>query len=157
VAEGETGEVVFSTLTRRGMPLIRYRTGDLSRFIPGACPCGTCLPRLARITQRIGGAVAIGGQWRLTLAELDEALFSVAGVVDFTAFVLREGGRDYLRLEAMVMEGCTVGAIAAALESMPALRAARGAGQLSIAVDMRDAPSSLPRPAKRTIGQSLVS
>lgn len=156
VAEGETGEVVFSTLTRRGMPLIRYRTGDLSRFIPGACPCGTCLPRLAYITQRIGGAVAIGGQWHLTLAELDEALFAVAGVVDFTASILHEAGRDSLRVEVMVMEGGTVGAIAAALESISALHAARGAGQLSIAVDIRDAPSTLPRPAKRTIGHSLI-
>ena len=157
VAEGETGEVVFSTLTRRGMPLIRYRTGDLSRFIPGACPCGTCLPRLARITQRIGGVVAIGDEWQVTLAELDEALFSVAGVVDFMASVHREGGRDYLRLEAMVMEGCTVGAIATAMESIPALRAARQAGQLDVVVDVQDAPSTLLRPAKRTIEQSLVS
>jgi phenylacetate-coenzyme A ligase PaaK-like adenylate-forming protein len=156
VPEGETGEVVFSTLTRRGMPLIRYRTGDLSRFIPGTCPCGTCLPRLARITQRIGSAIAIGGQWRLTLAELDEALFAVAGVVDFTTVVSREAIRDCLRVEVMVMEGGTVGAIAAALESIPALRAARGAGQLDIVVDVRDAPSTLPRPAKRTIGQSFV-
>ena len=156
VPEGETGEVVFSTLTRRGMPLIRYRTGDLSRFIPSACPCGTCLPRLAHITQRIGGAVAIGDEWQVTLAELDEALFSVAGVVDFMASLSREAGRDSLRVEALVMEGCTVGAIAAALESIPALRAARQAGQLDVAVDMQDAPSTLPRPAKRTIGQSLI-
>jgi phenylacetate-coenzyme A ligase PaaK-like adenylate-forming protein len=156
VAEGETGEVVFSTLTRRGMPLIRYRTGDLSRFIPGACPCGTCLPRLERITQRIGSAVAIGDQWQVTLADLDEALFSVAGVVDFRASISREAGRDSLRVEAMVMEECAVGAITAALESIPALRTARQAGKLSVVVDVRDAPSTLPRPAKRTIGQSLI-
>ena len=41
VYDGEYGEVVFSTLTRRGMPLIRYRMGDRSRFIVGECPCGT--------------------------------------------------------------------------------------------------------------------
>ena len=46
VSEGEAGEVVFTTLTRRGMPLIRYRTGDLSRFVPGDCPCGTVLKTL---------------------------------------------------------------------------------------------------------------
>lgn len=50
--EGETGEVVFTTLTRRAMPLIRYRTGDFSRFIPGPCPCGTGLRTLAHIGDR---------------------------------------------------------------------------------------------------------
>jgi phenylacetate-CoA ligase len=39
--EGEAGEIVFTTLTRAGMPLIRYRTGDAGRFLPGPCPCGT--------------------------------------------------------------------------------------------------------------------
>ena len=46
--EGAVGEVVLTTLTRRGMPLLRYRTGDLSRFVPGPCPCGTALRRLER-------------------------------------------------------------------------------------------------------------
>ena len=51
--EGCEGEVVFSTLTRRGMPLIRYRTGDFSRFLPEQCACGTVLKRLARIGGRV--------------------------------------------------------------------------------------------------------
>jgi phenylacetate-coenzyme A ligase PaaK-like adenylate-forming protein len=50
--EGEVGEVVFTTLTRAAMPLIRYRTGDLSRWIPGNCPCGSVLKRLDRIADR---------------------------------------------------------------------------------------------------------
>ncbi len=44
--DGEWGEVVFTTLTRRAMPLIRYRTGDTSRIIPGSCPCASLLRRL---------------------------------------------------------------------------------------------------------------
>ncbi|MCA9968585.1 MAG: phenylacetate--CoA ligase family protein [Anaerolineales bacterium] len=47
--EGTPGEVVFTTLTRHGMPLLRYRTGDRSRFLPGACACGTTLRRLQKI------------------------------------------------------------------------------------------------------------
>ena len=58
--DGEYGEVVFTTLTRRGMPLIRYRTGDVSRFIPGQCPCGTRLKTLERITHRLSGRIPIG-------------------------------------------------------------------------------------------------
>ncbi len=52
VPDGEPGEVVFTTLTRRAMPLIRYRTGDFSRFIPGPCPCGTALRTLAHVEDR---------------------------------------------------------------------------------------------------------
>ena len=37
---GRAGEIVFTTLTRRGMPLVRYRTGDLAAFLPGNCTCG---------------------------------------------------------------------------------------------------------------------
>jgi phenylacetate-coenzyme A ligase PaaK-like adenylate-forming protein len=49
------GEVVVTTLSRRGMPLIRYRTGDLSRFLPGSCRCARRLERLGR--RRRGRAV----------------------------------------------------------------------------------------------------
>ena len=41
--DGAIGEVVFTTLNRRGMPLIRYRTGDIARIIPEPCPCGSSL------------------------------------------------------------------------------------------------------------------
>lgn len=49
---GERGEIVFTTLTRRAMPLIRYRTGDISRIVPGECPCGTRLLTLGRVEDR---------------------------------------------------------------------------------------------------------
>lgn len=49
---GERGEIVVTTLTRRAMPLIRYRTGDHSRFLPGECPCGSRLLRLGRVEAR---------------------------------------------------------------------------------------------------------
>jgi len=82
IPEGEEGEIVFTTLTRRGMPLIRYRTGDAGRFAPRACPCGSVLRTMAHVTRRIDGA-ALGGM--LPLALLDEALFALEGVVDFKA------------------------------------------------------------------------
>jgi phenylacetate-coenzyme A ligase PaaK-like adenylate-forming protein len=52
VPEGVYGEVVFTTLTRQAMPLIRYRTGDVSRWIPEPCPCGSILKRLDRVGDR---------------------------------------------------------------------------------------------------------
>ncbi len=45
VPEGEVGEMVVTTLRKEGSPLIRYRTRDLTRLIPGQCPCGSLMPR----------------------------------------------------------------------------------------------------------------
>jgi phenylacetate-coenzyme A ligase PaaK-like adenylate-forming protein len=50
--DGEWGEIVFTTLTRAAMPFIRYRTGDLGRFMPGPCACGSVLRRLDRVGDR---------------------------------------------------------------------------------------------------------
>ncbi|MDR0446570.1 MAG: methyltransferase domain-containing protein [Oscillospiraceae bacterium] len=47
--DGERGEIVLTTLTRRCMPLIRYRTGDISRILTGECPCGCTLKRLDHV------------------------------------------------------------------------------------------------------------
>lgn len=50
--DGQEGEIVFTTLTREGMPFIRYRTGDISRFITEQCGCGSILKRLAKVNDR---------------------------------------------------------------------------------------------------------
>ncbi len=52
VKDGEIGEIVFTTLTRKGMPFIRYRTGDFSRWITEECGCGSLLKRLAKVGPR---------------------------------------------------------------------------------------------------------
>jgi phenylacetate-CoA ligase len=52
VKDGEVGELVMTTLDRQAMPLIRYRTRDLTRFLPGNCVCGRTHRRLDRITGR---------------------------------------------------------------------------------------------------------
>ncbi|MGD9686681.1 MAG: phenylacetate--CoA ligase, partial [Desulfobacter sp.] len=49
---GEEGELVVTTLKKQGTPLIRYRTHDVTRLIPGACACGNPFPRHARISGR---------------------------------------------------------------------------------------------------------
>ena len=95
--------MVFTTLTRRGMPLIRYRTGDISRFITEACPCGTQLKTLEHITHRLSGYLPVGRHY-LTMADLDEALFAIDGVVNFTATMTNENGRDSLQLEVKIAE-----------------------------------------------------
>jgi phenylacetate-coenzyme A ligase PaaK-like adenylate-forming protein len=81
---GEDGELVFTTLTRRGMPLIRYRTGDCAHFVLEPCECGKTSKRISAPWRLRGNAA----QWRenwLTLPELDEILFSCPQVRDYSA------------------------------------------------------------------------
>ncbi|QGZ99212.1 DVU_1553 family AMP-dependent CoA ligase [Dehalobacter restrictus] len=72
---GEYGEIVFTTLTREAMPLIRYATGDIGRFLKEPCPCGSVLPRLDKVKGRLDSP--------LDLSALDEIIFAFDGVVDF--------------------------------------------------------------------------
>jgi phenylacetate-CoA ligase len=97
---GEPGEVVFTTLTRRGMPLIRYRSGDLSRFIPGDCPCGAALKTMEKIKSRLSTQIR-WGEDILTPAELDEALFLLPALLNYIAGLTREKGRDCLAVEIL--------------------------------------------------------
>ncbi|MBN2124505.1 MAG: AMP-binding protein [Deltaproteobacteria bacterium] len=99
VPDGEPGEVVFTTLTRQGMPLIRYRTGDLARFLPGPCPCGSSLRRLEKVRGRIAGRVPLEAGGSLSLPEMDEVLFRVPGILNYRAELTREKGRDRLGLQ----------------------------------------------------------
>ena len=70
---GEWGELVITTIGMEAMPLVRYRTGDYTRILPGPCPCGSETLRLDRIERRTGGPGA---------AALDEILFADPAVVD---------------------------------------------------------------------------
>lgn len=59
--DGEWGEIVITTLVKEGAPLIRFRTHDLSRIIPGACPCGSPFPRIDALQGRSDDMVKIHG------------------------------------------------------------------------------------------------
>ena len=61
VPDGEQGEIVITTLVKEGAPLIRYRTHDLSRIIPGECPCGRSYPRIDTIMGRTDDMMKIKG------------------------------------------------------------------------------------------------
>lgn len=61
VAEGEIGELVLTTLNRQAMPLFRYRTRDLTRILPGDCPCGRTHKRLDRFQGRSDDMIIVKG------------------------------------------------------------------------------------------------
>ena len=84
---GEWGELVITTIGMEAMPLIRYRTGDRTRVIPGKCPCGSEVIRLDTVSRMDGCA---------ELAALDETLFSLPFVADYRAE--RRDGKLYLTI-----------------------------------------------------------
>jgi len=86
VPDGHYGEVVFTTLTRHGMPLIRYRTGDVSAILPGNCPCGSALRRLAPVQGRFDGTLVTRNGTAIRMPEWDEALFRAGMVGDYRLF-----------------------------------------------------------------------
>lgn len=156
VADGDIGEVVFTTLTRRGMPLIRYRTGDESRCLPGTCACGSPLMRLERLHRRVNGGIRLGGDRELTMAMLDECLFEIEGIADFNA-VYRRGTPDVLELEITAVNVSTTdtarmqAVVLSALEKHALLVVANSAQPLQLSVSV--SPNGyLPRRAgKRTL------
>ncbi|HOU24348.1 MAG TPA: AMP-binding protein [Anaerolineae bacterium] len=155
VPEGEYGEVVFTTLTRRGMPLIRYRTGDLSRFIPERCACGTALRSLEPVRQRLSGRAALGASLTLSQADLDDALFPFAEVLDVRAELSHQGDRDHLSVLVRTVPGAGNALrprLKAALWSVPALAEAQSRGVLDLALQV-DASGYAPplSAAKRAI------
>jgi phenylacetate-coenzyme A ligase PaaK-like adenylate-forming protein len=93
--DGDIGEVVFTTLTRQGMPLIRYRTGDIARMITQPCPCGSILKRMDYVKGRWDGLVRLDTDCTLTVYEMDEALFRLPGLLDYQATVSKGMGGGF--------------------------------------------------------------
>ncbi len=118
--DGEPGEIVFTTLTRQGMPLIRYRTGDVSRFLPGNCACGAVLRRLEKVRFRWNGRFPHIASFFLTMADLDDALIPLDGVLNFVAAV--SVGELRVTVEAEEEAGVET-AVRQALLALPAVRA----------------------------------
>jgi phenylacetate-CoA ligase len=61
VASGEVGELVLTTLTKEALPVLRYRTGDVTRFVDEECPCGRTHRRIARFSGRVDDMLVIRG------------------------------------------------------------------------------------------------
>lgn len=144
------GEVVLTTLTRRGLPLVRYRTGDVSRIVPGHCACSSPLLRLDRIVGRLNGSIDLGGA-KLTMADLDEALFALPQVVDFTA-VHHPGEPAILHLDVATLPGhgnATV--LQAAIRTLSAIAEALTTRRLRLDLTVNDDGQLRTRVGKRRI------
>ncbi|MDR2400898.1 MAG: phenylacetate--CoA ligase [Deferribacteraceae bacterium] len=96
--EGEIGEIVITTLRKEGAPLIRYRTHDLSREMPGDCPCGLAYPRIDTIVGRSDDMVKVRGVM-IYPGLVDETLKGVDGVSsEYQVMIDHLNGKDILTL-----------------------------------------------------------
>ena len=98
VPDGEEGEIVITTLVKEGAPLIRYRTHDISRIIPGTCACGSVYPRIDTIKGRSDDMVKIKGV-NVFPSQIEEILAAVpeAGS-EYQIRISHLDGKDTMRL-----------------------------------------------------------
>ncbi|MDR2135516.1 MAG: phenylacetate--CoA ligase [Treponema sp.] len=95
---GEIGELVITTLRKEGAPLIRYRTRDLTREIPGRCPCGSPFPRIDTLIGRSDDMVKVKGVM-IYPGKVDELLASVPDVSsEYQIQIDHLNGRDILNI-----------------------------------------------------------
>ncbi len=101
--EGEEGELVFTTLTREAMPLVRYRTHDISRLSAKPCECGmTALKKLDKVTRRLESVVRLGDGDEIYPAMFDEALYTIPDIVGYEVSVNKDGGKDKLTFQVEI-------------------------------------------------------
>ena len=98
--EGEIGEMVVTTLTKEAVPLIRYRTRDLTRIIPGTCPCGSVLPRHDRLLGRSDDMIIFRAV-NIYPGQVDHVLSGIEGLGSEYQIIVdrKEDGRDYMRIK----------------------------------------------------------
>jgi phenylacetate-CoA ligase len=100
VPEGEVGEMVYTTLRKEGAPLIRYRSRDLTKLVPGPCSCGSMLPRHDRILGRSDDMFIIRGV-NIYPGHIDEILACQEGIGSEYQIHLSRGddGKDYMSIK----------------------------------------------------------
>jgi phenylacetate-CoA ligase len=158
VPDGETGEVAFTTLTKEGIPVIRYRTRDISRIIPGECSCGRTFRRMQRVTGRTDDMLIIRGV-NVYPSQIEQVLMGIAGVAPHYQVILtKRGSMDQVEVHVEVgpeisfdeirtletLQRTVTGAIASVLAVSVKVRLVepksiqRSEGKAKRVVDMRD-------------------
>ena len=98
VPDGEMGEIVITTLVKEGAPLIRYRTHDLSRIVPGKCKCGRCYPRIDTIMGRTDDMMKIKGV-NVFPSQIEEILSTFSEISsEYQIRISHLDGKDTMRI-----------------------------------------------------------
>jgi phenylacetate-CoA ligase len=145
VPMGEYGELVITTFRKEGAPLLRYRTHDITRFIPGPCACGSVHPRHDRIIGRTDDMVKVKGV-NIYPGQIDELLKTVAGVSsEYLVTVDHQDGKDCVFLAFEILHGVDKQDIEAEVK-----RQFKSRIGLSI-IPMAGPMGSLPRSEKKSV------
>ncbi len=100
--DGEFGELVLTTLSKYAMPMIRYRTRDLTRIVTEPCSCGRTLRRIARISSRSDDMFIIRGV-NVFPSQIETALLSVDGTLPHYNIILyTENGLDNIEVDVEI-------------------------------------------------------
>jgi phenylacetate-CoA ligase len=100
--DGEEGELVLTTLSKQAMPMIRYRTRDITSLIPGECPCGRTLRRMRRIGRRSDDMLIIRGV-NVFPSQVEAALLEIEGTLPHYQIILtRHHGLDQMEVQVEV-------------------------------------------------------
>lgn len=95
--DGSEGELVFTTLSREGMPLIRYRTHDIASLITEPCPCGAgTMLKFGKVNRRLESIVRIGDGDEVYPSLFDEVLYKIPQVVDYQVTLKQTDCKDDL-------------------------------------------------------------
>ena len=98
VDDEEYGELVLTSLTRKAMPLIRYRTGDITRKIEGECDCGLKLSRIDYLKGRADDRIIIGAAEKYYPIVFDQILDPIKEIKDYWIEVEKENEKDSLTI-----------------------------------------------------------
>ena len=116
--DGDTGELVLTTLSKAATPMLRYRTRDLSRLVPEACACGRTLRRLQRISARSDDMLIIRGV-NLFPSQIEAALLSIEQALPhYHILVSRQNDLDNIEVQVEI----TPSVASDDIKSMQALR-----------------------------------
>ena len=100
--DGQEGELVITTLCKKAMPMIRYRTRDITSIIAEPCPCGRTVRRIRRIGRRSDDMFIIRGV-NVFPSQIEAALLAVEGTLPHYQIILtRTGGLDEMEVQVEV-------------------------------------------------------
>ncbi|MDI6712266.1 MAG: phenylacetate--CoA ligase [Anaerosomatales bacterium] len=136
VPDGEQGEVVFTTITKEGIPVIRYRTRDISRIVPGECACGRTFRRMERVSGRTDDMLIIRGV-NVFPSQIEQVLTGIPGVAPHYQVVLtKRGVMDHVEVHVEVAPDIAFDEVKA-LEALRRTVAQEIASALAISIDVK--------------------
>ncbi len=104
VPDGAEGELVFTSLGREAMPLLRYRSHDYGSITRKPCCCGSLLQSLSYVRKREESIIRLNEKAEIYPVMLEEVLYSFDAVVDYQAFIERKGDKPKLVFKIEVLE-----------------------------------------------------